>query len=154
MTNQNLTQNELALEKQLNLQIANWTVLYTKLHNFHWFVKGPNFFTLHEKFEELYNEAAANIDELAERLLAIGGKPVATLRDSLSVASLSEAAGGEAPEAMVAAIVADFTTLQGELKQGMEAAEEAQDEATSDLLLGILSSLEKHNWMLNAYLGK
>lgn len=154
MTNQNLTQNELALEKQLNLQIANWTVLYTKLHNFHWFVKGPNFFTLHEKFEELYNEAAANIDELAERLLAIGGKPVATLRDSLSVASLSEAAGGEAPEAMVAAIVADFTKLQGELKQGMEAAEEAQDEATSDLLLGILSSLEKHNWMLNAYLGK
>ncbi|GIP54014.1 Dps family protein [Paenibacillus vini] len=154
MTNQNLTQNELALEKQLNLQIANWTVLYTKLHNFHWFVKGPNFFTLHEKFEELYNEVAANIDELAERLLAIGGKPVATLRDSLSVASLSEAAGGEAPEAMVAAIVADFTTLQGELKQGMEAAEEAQDEATSDLLLGILSSLEKHNWMLNAYLGK
>ncbi|MEK5479327.1 Dps family protein [Paenibacillus sp. FSL R5-0407] len=154
MTNQNLTQNELALEKQLNLQIANWTVLYTKLHNFHWFVKGPNFFTLHEKFEELYNEAAANIDELAERLLAIGGKPVATLRDSLSVASLSEAAGGEAPEAMVAAIVADFTTLQGELKQGMEAAEEAQDEATGDLLLGILSSLEKHNWMLNAYLGK
>lgn len=154
MTNQNLTQNELALEKQLNLQIANWTVLYTKLHNFHWFVKGPNFFTLHEKFEELYNEAAANIDEMAERLLAIGGKPVATLRDSLSVASLSEAAGGEAPEAMVAAIVADFTTLQGELKQGMEAAEEAQDEATSDLLLGILSSLEKHNWMLNAYLGK
>lgn len=154
MTNQNLTQNELALEKQLNLQIANWTVLYTKLHNFHWYVKGPNFFTLHEKFEELYNEAAANIDELAERLLAIGGRPVATLRDSLSVASLSEAAGGEAPEAMVAAIVADFTTLQGELKQGMEAAEEAQDEATSDLLLGILSSLEKHNWMLNAYLGK
>ncbi|MNP78377.1 DNA protection during starvation protein 2 [compost metagenome] len=55
---------------------------------------------------------------------------------------------------MVAAIVADFTTLQGELKQGMEAAEDAQDEATSDLLLGILSSLEKHNWMLNAYLGK
>ncbi len=154
MTNQNLTQNELALEKQLNLQIANWTVLYTKLHNFHWFVKGPNFFTLHEKFEELYNEAATNIDELAERLLAIGGKPVATLRDSLSIATLSEAGGGETPEAMVTAIVADFTTLQDELKQGMEAAEEAQDEATSDMLLGILSALEKHNWMLNAYLGK
>lgn len=154
MTNLNLTQSELALEKQLNLQIANWTVLYTKLHNFHWFVKGPNFFTLHEKFEELYNEAAGYIDELAERLLAIGGKPVATLQESLSAASLSEAKGGETPEAMVEAIIADFATLQVELKQGMEAAEEAQDEATGDLLLGILSALEKHNWMLNAYLGK
>ncbi|WP_410771734.1 Dps family protein [Fontibacillus sp. BL9] len=154
MSNQNLTQNELALEKQLNLQIANWTVLYTKLHNFHWYVKGANFFTLHEKFEELYDEAATNIDELAERLLAIGGKPVATLRDSLAIATVSEATGGETPEAMVSAIVSDFSALQDELKQGMEAAEQSQDEATGDLLLGILSALEKHNWMLNAYLGK
>ncbi|WP_435922216.1 Dps family protein [Paenibacillus sp. DYY-L-2] len=150
----NLTQTELALEKQLNLQIANWTVLYTKLHNFHWFVKGPNFFTLHEKFEELYNEAAEHIDELAERLLAIGGKPVATIRESLEIATLSEANGTETPEAMVSSVVADFTSLQAELKQGMQVAEEAQDEATSDLLLGILSALEKHNWMLNAFLGK
>ncbi|MEF2967606.1 Dps family protein [Paenibacillus sp. M1] len=154
MTNQNLTQEEVALEKQLNLQIANWTVLYTKLHNFHWFVKGPNFFTLHEKFEELYNEAAGNIDELAERLLAIGGKPVATLSESLAIATLSEAKGGETPEGMVAAVVADFGVVIDELKQGMAAAEAAEDEATSDLLLGIVSALEKHNWMLNAYLGK
>lgn len=150
----NLTQTELALEKQLNLQIANWTVLYTKLHHFHWYVKGPNFFTLHEKFEELYNEAAGYVDELAERLLAIGGKPVATLRESLEIATVSEAAGSETPEAMVSAVVADFNSLRAELKQGMQAAEDAQDEATSDLLLGILSALEKHNWMLNAYLDK
>lgn len=154
MTQQSLTQNELALEKQLNLQIANWTLLYTKLHNFHWFVKGPNFFTLHEKFEELYNEAAGYIDELAERLLAIGGKPVATLRESLELATLSEAKGDETAEAMVSAIVSDFAIVSDELKQGMQAAEEAGDEATSDLLLGILSALEKHSWMLNAYLGK
>lgn len=154
MTQQSLTQNELALEKQLNLQIANWTLLYTKLHNFHWFVKGPNFFTLHEKFEELYNEAAEYIDELAERLLAIGGKPVATLRGSLELATLSEAKGDETAEAMVSAIVSDFALVSDELKQGMQAAEEAEDEATSDLLLGILSALEKHSWMLNAYLGK
>lgn len=154
MTQQSMTQNELALEKQLNLQIANWTLLYTKLHNFHWYVKGPNFFTLHEKFEELYNEAAGYIDELAERLLAIGGKPVATLRGSLELATLSEAKGGETPEAMVSAIVSDFAVVSDELKQGMQAAEEAGDEATSDLLLGILSALEKHSWMLNAYLGK
>ena len=43
--------------KELNQQVANWTVAYTKLHNFYWYVKGPNFFSLHTKFEELYNEA-------------------------------------------------------------------------------------------------
>jgi starvation-inducible DNA-binding protein len=70
------------MSKQLtdivNKQIANWSVLYIKLHNYHWYVKGPQFFTLHEKFEQLYNEAALHIDELAERLLALGGAPVAT----------------------------------------------------------------------------
>ncbi|CAM4369482.1 DNA starvation/stationary phase protection protein [Paenibacillus phoenicis] len=154
MANQTLTQANQELQKQLNLQIANWTVLYTKLHNFHWFVKGPNFFTLHEKFEALYNEAAGYIDDIAERLLAIGGTPIATLREALATASISEASGKESADEMVAAIVADFAKLDSELKEGMEAAERAEDEATSDLLLGIVSSLEKHRWMLNAYLGK
>ena len=62
-----------ALNKELNKQVANWSVLYTKLHNFHWYVKGPSFFTLHAKFEELYNEATLNMDEIAERLLTLGG---------------------------------------------------------------------------------
>lgn len=154
MTNQSLTQNEVALERHLNLQIANWTVMYTKLHNFHWYVTGGSFFTLHEKFEELYNEAAGYIDEIAERLLAIGGKPVATLRESLSIATVAEAAGGESPQAMVSVVIDDFKKLANELKEGMNAAEEAQDEASGDLLLGILTSIEKHNWMLSAYLGK
>lgn len=155
MTNQavtNETQNE--LHQQLNLQIANWTVLYTKLHHFHWYVKGPHFYTLHEKFEELYDEAAGYVDEIAERLLAIGGKPISTLKESLELATVAEAVGGESAEQMVAAVVADFELLSQELKKGMEAAEQADDEATGDLFLGILSSLEKHIWMLNAYLGK
>lgn len=154
MANQTLTQANQELQKQLNLQIANWTVMYTKLHNFHWFVKGPNFFTLHEKFEALYDEAAGYIDDIAERLLTIGGTPIATLREALATASISEASGKESAEEMVAAIVADFVKLDSELKEGMEAAERAEDEATGDLLLGIVSSLEKHRWMLNAYLGK
>lgn len=142
------------LQKQLNLQIANWTLMYTKLHNFHWFVKGSNFFTLHEKFESLYDEAAGYIDDIAERLLAIGGTPVATLRESLAIASLQEASGKETADEMVAAIVADFETLSSDLKDAMETAARVEDEATGDLLLGVLSALDKHRWMLNAYLGK
>ena len=77
--------------KELNQQVANWTVAYTKLHNFHWYVKGPNFFSLHEKFEELYNEASQYVDDLAERILAIGGNPVGTLKESLEISIVDEA---------------------------------------------------------------
>lgn len=136
----------------LNKQVANWTVLYTKLHNFHWNVKGPHFFTLHAKFEELYNEAAAHMDALAERVLAIGGKPTGTLSAVLRTASITEATGNETAEQMVEAIVRDFTILVDELKLGIEAAEQAGDEATADMLLEIRSGLEKHIWMLNAFL--
>jgi len=136
----------------LNKQVANWTVLYTKLHNFHWNVKGPHFFTLHQKFEELYTEAAGHIDTLAERVLSIGGKPVATLSASLQTASIAEAQGNETAEQMVETVVRDFAILLEETKLAMEAAEQAGDEATADMLLAIRSGLEKHVWMLEAFL--
>lgn len=136
----------------LNKQIANWSVLFVKLHNYHWYVKGPQFFTLHDKFEQLYNEAALHIDELAERLLALGGTPVATMKEYIEVASIKEATGSEAAEEMVDSIVTDFDTLISELKEGMEAAEQVGDETTADMLLAIHQSLEKHNWMLRSFL--
>ncbi|MFD1706739.1 Dps family protein [Siminovitchia sediminis] len=147
------TENQQLIEL-VNKQVASWTVLYTKLHNYHWFVKGPNFFTLHEKFEELYNEAALHIDELAERLLALGGEPVATLRESLELASVQEAEGKKSAEEMVQDTVSDFETLIAELKKGIELADNAGDETTGDMLLSIHQSLEKHNWMLKAFLGE
>lgn len=137
----------------VNKQVANWNVLYVKLHNYHWYVKGPQFFTLHTKFEELYNEAALHIDELAERLLALGGKPLATMKDYLAVASVHEAKGNETAEEMVEEIVRDFETMIQELKDGMNYAGEIDDETTGDMLLGIHQSLEKHVWMLKSFLG-
>lgn len=142
------------LISSVNKQVANWTVLYTKLHNYHWYVKGSQFFTLHEKFEELYNEANTHIDELAERLLALEGKPVATLRESLEQATINEAEGHETAEEMVQSVVADFKTLTGELKEAMDLAAEVGDETTGDMLLAIHQSLEKHVWMLKSFLGK
>ncbi|AEH46733.1 Dps family protein [Parageobacillus thermoglucosidasius] len=146
------------MSKQLtdivNKQIANWSVLYIKLHNYHWYVKGSQFFTLHEKFEQLYNEAALHIDELAERLLALGGAPVATMKECLEQSSVKEATGQETAEQMVATIVSDFETMIEELKEGMKIADEVGDETTGDMLLGIHQSLEKHVWMLKSFLGR
>lgn len=138
----------------VNKQIANWSVLYIKLHNYHWYVKGSQFFTLHEKFEQLYNEAALHIDELAERLLALGGAPVATMKECLEQSSVKEATGQETAEQMVATIVSDFETMIAELKEGMHVADEVGDETTGDMLLGIHQSLEKHVWMLKSFLGR
>jgi starvation-inducible DNA-binding protein len=127
--------------------------LYVKLHHYHWYVKGTSFFTLHEKFEELYDQAAKHVDELAERLLAIGGKPLSRMQDYLDHATIHEAKDEETAEAMVARLIDDYTIMTEALKAAMAAAEEADDEATSDMLLDIRTELEKHLWMLRAFLG-
>lgn len=142
-----------SIQTILNKQIANWGLLFVKLHNFHWYVKGNQFFTLHVKFEELYNEAALHIDVLAERLLSIGGQPAATMKAYTDLSSLKEAQGTETATKMVEAVIEDFTILTQELKAGMQACEEVQDETTSDMLLAIQTSLEKHRWMLQSFLG-
>jgi starvation-inducible DNA-binding protein len=144
----------MTIEKMLNQQIANWNVLYTKLHNFHWYVKGPDFFTLHAKFEELYDEAASTIDELAERLLMVGGKPIATLKQYLETATLKENTESLNAEGMVQNIVSDFELMISDLKAAIEVAEQSNDQVTADQLLGLVAKLEKHNWMLNSFLGK
>jgi starvation-inducible DNA-binding protein len=141
-----------SLIQALNKQVANWTVLYVKLHNYHWYVKGRHFFTLHEKFEELYNEAAVYIDDLAERILALKGKPVATMKECLEISSIKEATGIEKEEDMVKTISEDFSKMLGELQDAIHLAEEADDEGTADMLISIKKSLKKHVWMFNAYL--
>ncbi|EXX85923.1 general stress protein [Paenibacillus darwinianus] len=139
------------IHEALNRQIANWSVLYVKLHHYHWYVTGQQFFTLHAKFQELYEEAALHIDEIAERLLAVQGKPVARMADYLKLSSVKEASGSENAVQMVEAITGDFTTVVGELKKAIPAAQEAGDETTADMLLAIHTSLEKHIWMLRAF---
>lgn len=139
---------------QLNKQIANWSLLYMKLHHHHWHVKGPDFFTLHEKFEELYHEAAEHMDSLAERLLAIGGHPAATLREHLQLATVKEAVSVADAVAIVQETAEDFKLLIRELKQARAVCAEEEDEVTADLLLAIQASLEKHVWMLSAFLNK
>lgn len=141
------------LNEQLNELVATWSVLYTKLHNYHWYVSGPSFFTLHVKFEELYNEVTLSLDEVAERILSKGGKPVATMTEHLELSLVKEANGSETAEEMVQSIIDDFGVLMKALKETMETASEEGDDRTEDLLNAKVQSLEKHTWMLSAFLG-
>jgi len=137
----------------LNKQLADWNVLYVKLHNYHWYVKGGDFFTLHAKFEELYNEASIHIDELAERVLIIGGKPLATMREYLDTSGINEANKLVKAEGMVLDLIHDYQYLIEDLKEGMEITDFENDSVTHDMLLAIREQLSKHVWMLNAFLG-
>lgn len=141
------------LIEQLNDLVATWSVLYTKLHNYHWYVNGPSFFTLHTKFEELYNEVTLNLDEVAERILSKGGKPVATMAEHLAMSHIKEASGAESTEEMVQTTITDFKTIMAFLKEAMDQASEEGDDRTEDMLNATYQSLEKHAWMLSAFLG-
>lgn len=140
------------LQKALNVQVANWSVLYTKLHNYHWYVKGPSFFNLHAKFEELYDEAGAVVDEVAERLLAIGGKPAASMKEYLEFATLSEAGNEASAKEMVAALIADYKALKEQLVELAAVADDKNDNVTNDLAIGLIGKIDTHVWMLTAYI--
>lgn len=146
--------NQQDVVKELNQQVANWTVAYTKLHNFHWYVKGPNFFSLHTKFEELYDEASQYVYDLAERILAIGGNPIGTLTESLDKSIVKEAGKNYAAEQMVEELSHDFTNISKQLEHAIEVAGNAGDDVSEDMFIGMQTSVDKHNWMLQSYLGK
>ena len=148
-----MTNNENVINV-LNKQVANWTVAFTKLHNFHWYVKGPNFFSLHTKFEELYDEASQYVDDLAERILAVGGNPVGTLKESLEMSIIDEAGKGYTAEQMVSELSKDFTNVSKQLEEAIEVASDAEDDVTEDMFISMQTNIEKHNWMLKSYLGQ
>ena len=138
----------------LNRQVADWAVLYMKLHHFHWYVKGPAFYTLHAKFQEMYEEAAEHLDALAERVLTLGGEPPSTMAEMLKSTAVREAQKGETAERMVAELADDYARIAADLGEIIRQAEMDNDQPTADLLTQIRASAEKHRWMLQAYLGK
>lgn len=100
-----MSNNQIA--NALNTVLANATVLYQKMHTFHWEVKGDQFFTLHAKFEQQYETWAKVIDAVAERILAIGGHPLTSLQLALQTATVKESNGQLSAKDMVKVTVED-----------------------------------------------
>lgn len=139
----------------VNQLVANQGVLFVKLHQYHWYVQGPHFFTLHEKFEELYNETSEYFDAFAERLLAKGEKPLSTLAEYLEHAAISEKKYDEkvSAEEMVRNLIDDYQTIKNIALEGVELAGAENDAVTEDMLIGYKEGIDKTIWMLEAYLG-
>lgn len=140
------------LDKDLAVLLSDYQILYMKLRAYHWTVTGPLFFGLHAKFEELYNEAALKVDELAERLAARGARPPLTLKDQLAQARLKEDGGQPSANDMVRNIAGDLETLNVSLRALEQAATKAGDAATQTLVQGYADGQEKTIWMLKAFL--
>jgi starvation-inducible DNA-binding protein len=140
-----------AVIDQLNGLLADSTVFYQKLRNYHWFVTGPQFFTLHAKFEELYDHWAEMIDEIAERILAMNGRPLPTLAAVLEHAGLNEETGQPNAKQMVQNLHDDMNTLADRFTQVHDAADEAGDTTTVNLLDEYIDEMRKTLWMLRAW---
>ncbi|WP_108802628.1 DNA starvation/stationary phase protection protein [Aquimarina sp. Aq107] len=137
--------------KELNVLLADYHLYYQKLRNFHWNITGRNFFELHLKFEELYEDAKLKIDEIAERILTLRAKPISNYSSYLTTSSLEEAETNLIDHEMVTTILNDHDILLKQLRIVTKEAEAAGDEGTLDITGTYIADLEKTSWMLNAW---
>lgn len=135
----------------LNILLADYHMHYQKLRNFHWNVRGPHFFELHAKFEEFYEDAKLKIDEIAERILTLRGKPVSNFSSYLELSTIKEADTTLVDHKMVTAILEDHKNLLNQLKIVTAAAEDTKDDGTLDITGTYIGEIEKTSWMLNAW---
>jgi starvation-inducible DNA-binding protein len=145
-----------APQQQVALQashlLAESYVLYLKTHNFHWNVTGPMFTTLHTLFETQYTELALAVDEIAERIRALGERAPGTYREFLELSGVNETDGTPKATEMIEILVADARRVIDTARGLVEVAQAAGDDATADLAIRRIELHEKNAWMLAAHL--
>lgn len=143
----------MVLHELLNEIVANLGVLYIKLHQHHFYVTGPQFYQLHELFENYYDEVHTHLDEVAERLSMIGGQPVSTLGEFLTLASVEESpyTTKKSSEQMLQETLNDFRLIVSLLSKGI--GSDFIDEVTEDVLIGMKAYYDKQIWMMDVTLG-
>lgn len=137
--------------QELNVLLADYHLYYQKLRNYHWNVIGKNFFDLHEKFEELYDDAKEKIDEIAERILTLRFQPTSNLSEYLEKSNLKESKSDLTDSQMIKNLLDDHGALLKQMRKVIEVAEKGEDEGTIDLIGGYIRELEKTSWMLDAW---
>ena len=136
----------------LSTLLADSYTLYLKTHNYHWNVRGPLFNTLHQMFEEQYTELAAAVDEIAERIRALGVTAPGSYTEFGELTSIEEGNGGESAEEMIRQLVIGQETVVRTAREAFPAADAANDEPTADLLTQRMQIHEKNAWMLRSML--
>ncbi|GAP77126.1 MULTISPECIES: Dps family protein [Pseudoalteromonas] len=138
--------------ESLNRLLSCYQIQYMNARGFHWNIKGRDFFELHVKFEEIYNLLLEKVDEIAERILTLGGEPLHAFSDFIELSQINEVKnvsdGGQA----VQSLVDGYSTLIKMQRKVLSDAGDNQDEGTAALMSDYIKEQEKLVWMLKAYL--
>lgn len=140
------------LSVQLNQLLADYQVFYQNLRGLHWNIKGKEFFELHLKFEEYYNDAVVKIDEIAERILTLQAEPLHSFTDYLKNTQIKEERSITNGKEGIKIVLKNFSQIIAVEREILALANNADDEGTASLMSDYISETEKTLWMLNAYL--
>ncbi len=142
------------ISEKLNVLLANYSIFYQNTRGAHWNIKGDQFFTLHPKFEELYNNLFLKIDEIAERILTLGATPNHNYTDYLELATIKESKEVSDGTKAVENILSSFKVVIELQRELLDITDEAGDEGTNSQMSDYITEQEKEVWMYSAYLGK
>jgi len=143
-----------SLSKDLNQLLANFQRYYQNLRGIHWNIKGKRFFDLHVKFEELYTDANLKVDEIAERILTLGGVPLHTFEDYIESSKVPVGKNITKDEDAIRLIVESLTELLVIERAILDASDEASDEGTNAMMSEFITEQEKTVWMMKAWLAE
>jgi len=140
------------LVEKLNDLLANYMVFYQNTRGLHWNIKGSKFFELHLKFEELYNNLLLKVDEVAERILTLGGVPFHTFDDYTQASSIKALKNVSQSAEAVKSLMDAFQILILKQRELLDLAADANDEGTNALMSDYIREQEKMVWMYSAYI--
>ena len=141
------------LSEGLSRLLADTYTLYLKTHYFHWNVTGPQFNSLHAMFETQYTELAVAVDDIAERIRALGFVAPGSYKEFAKLTSIPETEGVPDASAMIKQLVEGQEAVVRTAREFFPVTEAAHDEPTADLLTQRMQVHEKTAWMLRANLG-
>lgn len=130
--------------------LADSYILLLKTHNFHWNITGPNFYSLHKLFEDQYTELFAAVDELAERIRALGEKAPGSFLEFSKLSNISEATTDLDANSMVSELCKSNNEIVETLIQLRDAADAEEDKETEDIAISRIQIHQKNAWMLNS----
>ena len=155
-----MAKNQIGLDKQksklladkLNNLLANYMIFYQNTRGLHWNIKGEKFFELHLKFEELYTNLLLKVDELAERILTLGGTPLHTFADYKSNSEIKVVKDVSDGKEGVKSILSAFELVLVKQREVLSLAGNAEDEGTTALMSDYIREQEKLVWMYSAFM--
>lgn len=140
---------------QLNQLVADLTQVQTNVHQTHWYMRGKQFFNLHPQMDEFNEDFADELDEVAERLIALNGAPFSTTHEFIEHTGLPDekvSFGQYSLPELMQHLVDNFRYLRGQFQKLIEITDEENDQPTQDMVNGFKSDIDKKIWMLTAYL--